>query len=515
MQDCIDRYDAVALGQLLQQGEFTASELLEVVLQRIAQRNPALNVIAQPMEEAARAQAASWRKGDPSSLVSGVPILLKDLLADVAGMPTLCGSRICRELPIPTQDAELTRRYRAAGLIFAGKTTLPEWGLVPYSESQLYGITRNPWDINRTPGGSSGGSGAAVAARMVPLAHGGDGGGSIRIPASNCGLFGLKPGRGRSPLVPGFAELWQGFVTEHVLTRSVRDSAAMLDVMLTPYPSPDADFRSPLYHVAPPPAQGYMQAMQAPLRPLRIAYTLQPFTGGTVCDDARQAVMQSVQLLLDLGHHVAEAHPPLASPDTLNEVMATVLMGSLAHGAQEWQERTGRAWTWRDVEPATWALTCRGRQLNAGAMAWARETALRQSTIMEQFHQQWDVLLTPTMNQPPALVGSLALPASQEALSRTVIGRLGLHSLLKLSPLIQQGIDRTMHYMGWSAVANMTGEPSMSVPQYWTKPSSTAPAGLPIGTMYTGRMGDELTLLQLALQLEQAQPWWQQAPVLG
>lgn len=508
----IDSHDSVGLGQLLRQGEVSAVELLQAVWQRMDARNPALNALASRHDALALQQAQAYRPELATSPVSGVPMLLKDALADMAGVVTRSGTALSSRFSTPTQDAELVRRYRAAGLVFAGKTTLPELGLTTSTESVLYGDTCNPWDVTRTPGGSSGGAAAAVAARMVPIAHGSDGGGSIRIPASNCGVFGLKPGRGRSPAAPGWAESWQGFVTEHVLTRSVRDSAALLDVMLTPTPH---SVPSPaLYNAGGSPAQGYLAALQQPLRPLRIAYSLRPFLGGTVCEESQKAVLQAAQLLQDLGHTVDEAAPELASPATLIKVMATVVTGSLAMVMDEIATKTGQPVRWHDVEPATWILSRQGRLATAGDMVWARETALRQAWVFEKFHQQWDVLLTPTMNQLPSPIGAMGLLPSEAQLSSWLIGRLGLDRLLKYTPMVQRGLTQVMEYMGWTNVMNMTGQPSMSVPLYWSAPTATAPLGLPVGTMFTAPFADELTLLQLAQQLEQAQPWWNRMPPL-
>ncbi|MDO5653672.1 MAG: amidase, partial [Brachymonas sp.] len=389
-----------------------------------------------------------------------------------------------------------------------GKTATPELGLVPYTESRLYGITRNPWDMTRTPGGSSGGAAAAVAARMVPLAHGGDGGGSIRIPASNCGLFGLKPSRGRSPRSPGFVEIWQGIVTEHALTRSVRDSAAMLDIFCASH----GDDAGAFYYTPSPPQGGFLRALEQTVPRLRIAFTLQPFTGGEVHAESRTAVEKTVSLLQSLGHVVEEARPPLASPEELGTVMQTIVTGSVAQYMRMWPRWAPSPLRSSDVEPMTWAVARMGELVSAGQLAWAREMALQQGVAMAQFHTQYDVLLTPAMNQPPALVGSLGLPPWQATLSKIFIGQLGMHWLLKALPLMQEGEQRLLHYMGWPIVANLTGQPAISVPLHWSAPSATAPAGLPVGVMFAGRLGNEASLLQLAQQLEQAQPWWHKMP---
>ena len=222
-----ERYDGLALAELVRRREVTAEELLDAAIARIDERNPALNAVTRRMYDEARRTLA---RGTPTGPFGGVPFLLKDLLAMYAGVPTSAGNRVLAKIPVP-EDSEIVRRYKAAGLVILGKTNTPELGLVPFTEPEAFGATRNPWDTTRSPGGSSGGSAAAVASRMVPLAGGGDGGGSIRIPASCCGVFGLKPSRGSTPTGPMYGELWRGFVVEHVLTRSVRDSAAILDAI--------------------------------------------------------------------------------------------------------------------------------------------------------------------------------------------------------------------------------------------------------------------------------------------
>ncbi len=260
------QFDGIGLAQALQRGEFEHQELFAAMLAEIARINPRINAVTATWPELALQMLPQARAN--RGVLAGLPILLKDLLADVSGYPTSNGSRLFNGW-IAQQDAELVRRYRRAGLLFLGRSATPEFGLLPVTESQLHGVTSNPWDLSRTSGGSSGGGAAAVACRLLPIAHGGDGGGSIRIPASNCGVLGFKPGRGSSPCGPHFAENWQGFVVQHVLCRSVRDSAAMLDIML------DGTDPVDLCQFARP-SQPFLQQIEQPMPPQRNAFTARP-----------------------------------------------------------------------------------------------------------------------------------------------------------------------------------------------------------------------------------------------
>ncbi|MEN9816775.1 MAG: hypothetical protein RLZ32_655, partial [Gemmatimonadota bacterium] len=294
-----DTLDGVALADLVRRREVTAAEVTEAALARIAARNPALNAVVRPLPELARQMAAQLPADAP---LAGVPVLIKDLMATVAGVPTSHGTRVLQQL-VPEADSALIARYRRAGAVFVGKGNTPELGLTPTTESQALGPARNPWDLTRTTGGSSGGAGAAVAARMVPVAHGGDGGGSIRIPASACGVFGLKPSRGRTPTGPVLGDVWHGFVQEHVLSRSVRDSAAFLDA------SAGLDPGAPV--ACPPQARPYVEEVTRDPGRLRIAVTASPFFGRTVHPDCVAALDDAAALLASLGHAVRQDAPVL------------------------------------------------------------------------------------------------------------------------------------------------------------------------------------------------------------
>lgn len=490
-----DRLDGIALAELVRAGEVTPLELLGAALERIDTRNGALNAVIHRLERQARAQCLAPLPDGP---LSGVPILVKDLLADIKDCPTWNGSRLFEHY-IAAEDTQTILRYRRAGLVFAGKTATPELGLHPYTESEMTGITRNPWDLRLSPGGSSGGSCAAVAARMTPIAHGSDGGGSLRMPASQCGVFGLKPSRGRSPCGPHFSEVWQGLVTEHAVSRSVRDSAAMLDILVAGQDSADA------YQWAAP-EDSFLASSQLPAGKLRIAYTFEPFMGGVLHPDCRAALEDSLVLLRDMGHEVVEAHPPLSSPDELCRAMLVIVCGEMASFVDNSIRLLGRHATYRDFESGSWALARYGHILKAVDFARMRELALRQGRIMRDFHQHYDLLVTPTVNQLPVPVGAFRLDPREAKLSRLVLGKWGMDWPLRMGSRLADMSQAIMQYMGWTVPFNMSGQPAMSVPLFWNK------AGLPIGTQFVAGMGNEKLLLQLATALENARPWHHREP---
>ncbi|WP_374420741.1 amidase [Chromobacterium sp.] len=488
-------YDGIGLAQLIASGEIAASEATAAAQARLERWNPALNAVCLPLPEQAQAQLAQPQGGGP---LAGSPVLIKDLLADIAGVPTRNGSRLFDGY-VATRDAEIIRRYRQGGLIFIGKTTTPELGLCPYTESEVYGASRNPWNLALTPGGSSGGSAAAVAAGIVPIAHGGDGGGSIRIPASNCGVFGLKPSRGRSPAGPDYSEGWQGLVCQHALTRSVRDSAAMLDLLAGKPSGGEA-------YYWPAPEQDFLSAHQREPGKLRIAWTKRPILGGELHADCAAALDGALALLAGLGHEVEEVQLPLAPPEDYQRAMLVLICAEMAGLLRDIERQTGTAARYSQLEPASWALARYGERLSAGELAWARGFIWSQTRAMDAFHQGYDVLATPALNQPPAPIGSLGPSPAEATLSRWVLGKLGWDWTLRFGQLIPDTSRRMMEYLGWTIPFNMSGQPAMSVPLHWNA------AGLPIGVQFVARCGDELTLLRLARQLEQAQPWAQRRP---
>jgi len=485
-------HDGVALAALVRSGDVSPRELVTAAIERIESLNPQINAVVHKMFDSAIRQAEAAATDAP---FHGVPFMLKDLLSWYAGEPITSGSRLYKGW-IPPHDTEIVRRYRKAGLIIVGKTNTPEFGLTPYTEPELFGPARNPWDTSRTTGGSSGGSAAAVASGMVPWAGGGDGGGSIRIPASCCGLFGLKPTRGRTPVGPIAGEIWQGAVIEHCLTRSVRDSAAILDAISGP------DIGAP-YYAAPPERPFLSEVGREPGR-LRIAFTSNPLLGHAVHDDCKAALADAVSLLESLGHDLVEASPPV-DRDQFNRAFLTVVCGELKADLIEAQRLTGRTAGPDNVEFTTWALNLLGGELSAGTFVVAERYLRKASRHVGEFFTGYDALLTPTLSVPPFPIGSLQPPAHERALLK-VLGRLRAGNILRLVGALEQAAEKIFDVIPYPPLFNVTGQPGMSVPLYWNAQN------LPIGVQVVGRYGDEATLFRLAGQLEAARPWKDRRP---
>lgn len=490
-----DQYDGLGLAELVKRKEVTPLELVEAAVQRIEQFNGDVNAVVHKMYEQARLQATAV---DLNSPFAGVPFLLKDLLAGFAGEPLRNGSRMYRNY-VSEEDSPIVQRYRAAGVVVVGKSNTPEFGITPVTEPELFGPSNNPWDLTRTTGGSSGGSAAAVATRMVPLAHGGDGGGSIRIPSSCCGLFGLKPTRGRNPSSADYIS-WQDAVCEHVLTRSVRDSAAMLD--LTAGPAPGEPY------FAPPPAISFLDVLKMPPRKLRIAYTTTPFLGHHVSDECRQALEDTVTLCTELGHELFEASPQVDG-FTFSKSFLTMLTGEIRADIDEAEELLGKKATPQEFETNTWVLGLLGGKLSAGDFTKALRQMQRTSYEIGRFFatNEIDVLLTPTLADPPVKTGAL-MPQGAEAAAMRVLGNLKAGTLLSALGGLDKAAETVYEWMPYTPLFNMTGQPAMSVPLYWTADN------LPVGLQFVGRYADEGTLFNLAAQLEAARPWADRIPPL-
>ena len=488
----LSELDGLGLAALVRAGELHPSELVEAVIERIEAVNPRINAIVAPMYEQARAQA---REALPEGPLAGVPFLLKDLLAAVAGAPLRSGNRFHRD-HVPDHDSELIRRYRAAGLIAVAKTATPELGITPYTEPELHGPTCNPWDLSRTPGGSSGGSAAAVAARVVPFATGGDGGGSIRIPASCCGVFGLKPTRGRTPNGPDHGELWQGAAVQHALTRSVRDSAALLDIGAGPDPG------APNY--PPPPSRPFLAEVDAPPGHLRIAFTTRALLGGAVDGECVTAVHDTAELLRSLGHKVVEASPELDGP-AFARAFFTMICGEVAAEVAASERRLGRRARPRDYEVPTWALAMLGRHLSAPGFIAAKETLFAISRGVAPFFTDHELLLTPSLSRPPVPIGSLQPRGAERAVMRA-LGSLRAGGLLQRLLDLTPAVERVYDFIPFTPLFNITGQPAMSLPLHWS------PTNLPIGVQLVGRFAAEATLLRVAAQLERARPWADRIP---
>ena len=485
--------DATALAELVRAGDVTPLELIDVAVERLEQVNPLINAVVHRMDDEARALAPSV---DRDAVFAGVPFLAKDLQSEYAGHPTSRGSRLTAAR-VPECDTELVRRIRATGVSVLGKTNLPEFGLLPYTEPELWGPCRNPWALDRIPGGSSGGSAAAVAAGIVPMAGGGDGAGSIRMPASCCGLFGLKPSRGRIPPGPRDAEPWHGSVTEHVLTRSVRDSAAMLDA--THGPEPGAPYR-----IAPP-SGPFTREVDADPGPLRIAWTTAPLAGSAgPHPDCVQAVRDTVSLLTSLGHRVTGAAPRIDGPAFARAFMYMVA-GEVGAELEDLARRLGRRPRRAELEPLTWALGLVSKAVSARELADSLRLLERCGKAVGRFFTECDVLVTPTVAAPPPKLGALA-PNRFERLQLRLMGAIGSGRLVKAGRLLERIADSAFEYTPWTPVFNVSGQPAMSVPLHWNA------SGLPVGVHFVARAGDEATLLRLAGQLERERPWFDRIP---
>jgi len=489
------QYDGIGLAELIRRREVSAAEVLETALARCDALNPILNAVIHRMDASARATVSSAALDGP---FGGVPFLVKDLVQFVAGEPFRAGSRFLGDF-VPDHDSELVRRFRSAGLVFIGKTNTPEFGLTPFTEPEVFGPTRNPWNPTRTTGGSSGGSAAAVAAGIVPVAGGGDGGGSIRIPASCCGVFGLKPTRGRTPMGPDYGQLWQGAAIDHALTRSVRDSAALLDH--TAGPDPGAPY------FPPPPERSFFEAARRDPASLRIAWTSRPLLGTTVHPDCVRALDEAVTLLQELGHHVTEEAPEIDGAG-FTRAFLTMVCAETAADLKEASEILHRRATRADLEPATWALALLGRALRADELSNALRALGRTSRSMGAFFTRYDVLVTPVLAVPPFEIGALQ-PKPRERMMLELLGRAGSGRLFRLAGLLDELSAQVFAAIPYTPIFNATGQPAMSVPLHWSA------AGLPIGIQLVGRYAEETTLFRLAGQLERARPWFNRLPPLA
>jgi len=465
--------DATGQAELVRKKQVKPVELVEATIERIERLNPKLNAVVTPMYEQAREAA----QGElPDGPFRGVPFLLKDLQAAYAGVRLTWGTAFLRDF-VPDHDSELVARLKKAGFVIVGKTNTPEFGIVPTTEPHLFGATRNPWDLDRSPGGSSGGSAAAVAAGIVPMAHANDGGGSIRIPASCCGLFGLKPTRARNPLGPDIGDVMGGLVVEHAVSRSVRDSAALLDATAGP------EIGDPYW--APPRVRPYAQEVGIDPGRLRIAFTTKAATGAKIHPDCVEAVQDAARLCADLGHEVSEGAPDINGP-LLVQAFTTVWAAGCASGIDALAFLTGQSPKQNLFEPLTWALYETGQRTTGSAYLLANAVLQQISRQIARFMEKYDIWLTPTLAEPPVPLGTFdAAPDNP-----------------------MRGFNRAVEYVPFTPMANASGQPAMSVPLYWNK------EGLPVGTHFFGRFGEEGILFRLAAQLEVARPWADRRPPL-
>jgi amidase len=465
--------DATAQAEAVRSGAVSPAELVDGAIERIERLNPEINAVIHPLFERARAEASAPLPDGP---FRGVPFLLKDFAAELEGTPFNEGTDLSGDYRSPA-DQLITQRFREAGFVICGKTNTPEFAILPTTEPRRFGATHNPWDTTKTPGGSSGGSAAAVAAGFVPVAHANDGGGSIRIPASCCGLVGLKPTRGRVSLAPRYGEVMGGLVCEHVVTRSVRDSAAVLDVLSVPVPG------EPYYAPVTRGASFLDAAAPGSLAPLRIGLVTTAASDVAVHPDCVAAVESAASLCEGLGHHVEPAQLGIDGDEFTTHFINVWAAGN-AWVMSDWEERIGRAATEEDVEPLTWALVGVGRALNAAQYLTAHQGLQRAARQMASVFANLDVLLTPTLGEPPLDLGSFDSPAD--------------------NPLA--GLFRAASFVPFTPPFNASGQPAVSLPLHWNG------AGLPIGVQFAGRYGDEETLISLSAQLEEAQPWADRRP---
>src|SRR5688572_13534827 len=429
-------HDGLGVAELIRRKEISPRDAVMAAINRIEAVNPRLNAVVHRMFERALDEANG---AIPDGPFHGVPFLLKDLVSWYAGEPLTCGSRLFKDWRPPV-DSEMVRRYKRAGLIVVGKTNTPEFGLVPFTESELLGICRNPWNPDVTVGGSSGGSGAAVASGMVPLAGGGDGGGSIRIPASCCGVFGLKPTRGRTPTGPIQGELWRGATVEHVITRSVRDSAAMLDATNGP------DVGAPYY--APPPARPFIDEVKTPPGRLRIAYTTDPMLGRTVHPDCVKAVMDAARLLESLGHDVVEDTLAI-DREEFNRAFLTVVCCEIAAELVDAARILKREVTRGDVEVATWALALLGKSITGPEYTGAVRYLQRLSRRIGEFFEKYPILVTPVVSAPPFPHGALQPPSSEKT-AMAALGALRASGALRALGALERAAGTVFDWMAYT-----------------------------------------------------------------
>jgi amidase len=483
----LDEYqacDATTLAGQVADQRVTAPELLELARRRLDQVNPTLNAVVLPMVEVADARAASPLDGP----FAGVPFLIKDLMQEYAGFPTSNGSRSLAG-DVADRHALVTQRFLDAGLVIFGKTNTPEFGAKGVTEPELWGAARNPWNTDHTPGGSSGGSGAAVAAGVVPAAGANDGGGSIRIPAACNGLVGLKTSRGLGPYGPQTGEVMFGMVTQGVLSRTVRDSAALLDAVIGPFPGAG-------YRGAPHDVPFAEQIVQRP-GPLRIGYSASSAINANPDPEAVTAVERAAALLTELGHHVEEVAPP-HDDEALARDFLTIWFAQL-HGQVAEVKRRLRSPD-SHFEADTLASAELGRAAGVVPLLRALDNINHHIRALAGFHASYDFFLTPTLAKPPIAVDSTTASANLQRASR-VVAKLRGGRLLTMSGVLDQLISDNLGWVPYTQLANLTGRPAISVPLHWTA------AGLPLGVQLVGTLGADGALLQLAAQLEEAQPW--------
>jgi len=467
-------FDGLALAEQVKRGDVSAVELVEAAIAAAERHNPAINALVFDMYEIARDCARKSDADGGDAPFRGVPFALKDLMGNYTGVPTTCASRFLAGIPA-NHDSELVVRFKRAGLLPIGKTNCSEFGLIPTSESELHGDCRNPWNLDYSSGGSSGGSAAAVAAGIIPIAHASDGGGSIRIPASCCGLVGMKPTRGRNTLAPLIGDVMGGFVIEHAVSRTVRDSAALLDCTAGPAAG------DPYYPA--PPARPYLEEVAREPRKLRIASWSKSMRGAEIDPDCRDAADRAAALCAELGHEVEEALPPV-NMDMITDAFLTIWAAGAAGTIDLMQLASGRAPTEDCFEPLTWALYQRGKACSASDYQRAIAMTQLASRQIGAFFENYDVWVCPTLEKPPMKLGTIDRNETD----------------------LEKAFVPVLEYSTFTPIFNATGQPAISLPLHATA------SGLPIGVQFAGPYGDEGMLFQLAGQIERATPWIDRKP---
>jgi amidase/6-aminohexanoate-cyclic-dimer hydrolase len=457
------KYDALGLAELVANKEVSAEEVLSCAEQRYHNQNPAVNAVVTPMWSQAK---NAIREGLSKGLFHGVPMPLKDLGQNYQGVVTSNGSRLFAD-NVADHDSTLVQRYKAAGLVLSGKSNTPEFGLATTTEPLLHGPSRNPWALNHSTGGSSGGAAAAVAAGIFPVAHASDGGGSIRIPASCCGLFGLKPTRGRVPLGPSAVEGWGGLSTTHVISRSVRDSAALLDISAGPEPG------SP-YH-APHAASSFSSVLRQPPKPLRIALCMDTFNGAEVAKEVATLTQQSASKLEALGHHIEPIQHSF-SPNVVRDSHGTLAVSHIGAMLEARQQSLGRALNEGDIERVSWNNFQSAQQITGAEYASAISSIQTHGQMCAALFATYDLILTPTMACLPPKIGALDMMSEDTDEYLTLLYQM----------------------IGFTALFNDTGNPAASLPM------SISADGLPVGCQLVADFGNEALLFRIAQQISGA-----------
>jgi amidase len=487
------QYDALGLAALVKKKEVHPRELLALALARADQTDQKIGAMVRRLDDMARLRCE--QPFDNNAPFAGVPFVVKDLFQDIQGIPTMGGCAALSNSP-SFATSDVVTRWQQAGLVIFGKSKTPEFGARNVTEPVAFGPARNPWDLDRTPGGSSGGSASLVASGVLPVAGANDGGGSIRIPAAACGLFGLKAGRGRISMGPAMAEGMFGAAVQGVVSRSVRDTAAMMDVLQVP------DTHAPFW--MPAPEQSYLSTMTQPPGRLRIGYCSESPVGGPVDPQAEAAMQDAIALLTSLGHEVVQTGQPVDGKSLTNDFLLTwfCMMAQI----------TGLLKTYYNIplsalEPDTQAMVAAGRSVSAVELLNCLHRWNEYNLVLTHYFQQYDMWLSPTLNGPARRIGELQTPKPLQMLT-SIAMHLGLSGLVRKTPQFEAAVLKNLAWTPYTQLANLTGRPSMSVPLYWT------PTGLPLGVQFTAPLNGEARLLQLAAQLEEARPWFNRVPAL-